>query len=43
MAPVPSKQLPTCLRLTGLRLGLLVNFGAPVFREGVKRIANGMP
>lgn len=38
--PVHAKQLLTYLRLLDLRLGLLMNFGAPTFQQGVKRIAN---
>ena len=41
LAPVHAKQLLTYLRLMKQPLGLLVNFGAPVFRDGVKRIVNG--
>jgi GxxExxY protein len=33
-------QLLTYLRLTGLKVGLLINFNVPVLREGIKRIAN---
>jgi GxxExxY protein len=40
LAPVHAKQLLTYLRLLKLPLGLLINFGAPTFREGVKRIVN---
>ncbi len=40
IAPVHTKQVLTYLRLTDLPLGLLMNFGAATFREGVKRIAN---
>jgi iron complex transport system substrate-binding protein len=40
-APVHGKQLLTYLRLTKQPLGLLFNFGAPVFRDGVKRVVNG--
>lgn len=39
-APVHAKQVLTYLRLMGLPLGLLMNFGAPSFKEGVKRLAN---
>lgn len=38
---VHRKQLLTYLRLTGLRFGLLLNFGAPLLKEGITRIANG--
>ena len=43
MAPVHGKQVLTYLRLSGMRLGLLINFGAETIRDGVRRIANGMP
>ena len=38
--PVHKKQLLTYLRLTGLHLGLLVNFNAALLKEGITRIAN---
>lgn len=41
IAPVHAKQLLTYLRLMDLPLGLLMNFGAATFREGIKRVANG--
>jgi GxxExxY protein len=40
LAPVHSKQLLTYLRLLRLPLGLLINFGAPTLKEGIRRIAN---
>ena len=40
MAPVFAKQVLTYLRLTGLRLGLLINFGVAHLKDGIKRIAN---
>jgi GxxExxY protein len=40
LAPVHSKQTLTYLRLLGLPLGLLMNFGAPTFKDGIKRIVN---
>ncbi len=40
LAAVHPKQLLTYLRLMRLPLGLLVNFGAATFKDGVKRIAN---
>jgi GxxExxY protein len=39
-APVHGKQVLTYLRLLNFRLGLLINFGAALFKKGVKRIAN---
>jgi iron complex transport system substrate-binding protein len=41
LAPVHAKQLLTYLRLLKQPLGLLLNFGAPTFRDGVKRVVNG--
>jgi iron complex transport system substrate-binding protein len=38
LSPVHSKQVLTYLRLLDLPLGLLINFGAPTFKEGCKRI-----
>ncbi len=34
-------QLLTYLKLTGKRLGLLINFNVPYLRDGVHRIING--
>jgi iron complex transport system substrate-binding protein len=41
LAPVHPKQLLTYLRLTKQPLGLLMNFGAPTFRDGIQRVVNG--
>jgi GxxExxY protein len=38
LAPVHAKQLLTYLRLTKRPLGLLINFGAATFKEGIKRV-----
>ncbi len=43
LAPVHSKQVLTQIRLADKRLGLLINFGAALFKSGVKRIVNGLP
>ncbi len=43
VAPVQKKQLLTHLRLSGKRLGLLINFNVALIKEGITRIANGMP
>lgn len=42
-APVHSKQVLTYVRLARLRLGLLVNFGAPRIKDGIARVVNGLP
>jgi GxxExxY protein len=40
---VHKKQVLTYLRLSGLRLGLLINFGAPLLKDGLTRLVNGLP
>ncbi len=40
--PVHKKQVLTYLRLTNSRLGLLINFGAPLIKDGITRIVNGL-
>ena len=42
IAPVFEAQLLTYLRVTGLRLGLLLNFGQRHMKEGNRRIVNGL-
>jgi GxxExxY protein len=42
VAPVHRKQLLTYLRLLDLRLGLLLNFGAKLIKNGITRVANGL-
>ncbi|WP_010217101.1 GxxExxY protein [Sphingomonas sp. PAMC 26621] len=39
-SPVHAKQVLTYLRLMDLPLGLLMNFGAPTFKDGVRRLIN---
>jgi GxxExxY protein len=33
-------QLLTYLKLTGIKIGLLINFNVPILKNGIKRIAN---
>lgn len=40
MMPVHGKQVITYLRLMNLPLGLLINFGAPTYKQGLRRIVN---
>jgi GxxExxY protein len=42
VAPVHKKQLLTYLRLADKRLGLLLNFGAPLIKKGIFRIVNNL-
>ena len=39
---VHKKQLLTYLRLTNCRLGLLINFGSELIKDGICRIVNGL-
>jgi len=39
-AAVHAKQLITYLRLMGLPLGLLMNFGLATYKEGIRRLVN---
>jgi GxxExxY protein len=41
LSPAHFKQLLTYLRLFNIRFGLLINFGAALMKDGVKRIVNG--
>lgn len=43
LAPVHRKQLETYLRLTGLRLGLLINFNVELIKNGIQRVVNRLP
>jgi GxxExxY protein len=36
------KQLLTYLRLTDCKLGLLINFGAELIKDGIFRVVNGL-
>jgi len=42
MSPVFPKILLTYLRLTDIKLGLLVNFNEALIKNGIKRIVNGL-
>ena len=41
VTPAHKKQLLTYLRLTGLKLGYLLNFGEALMRDGITRTVNG--
>ena len=41
LSAVHAKQLLTQLRLSGLKLGLLLNFGEAHLKNGIKRVING--
>jgi GxxExxY protein len=40
--PVHKKQLLTYLRMTKMKLGLLINFNENLIKDGIVRIANGL-
>ena len=42
VAPVHKKQVLTHLRLMNLKLGLLINFGEELIKNGISRIVNGL-
>ncbi len=42
LQPIHFKQLLTYLRLTDMRLGLLINFGENLLKNGFKRVVNGL-
>jgi GxxExxY protein len=42
IAPVHKKQLLTYLRLADKRLGLLINFGEALVKDGITRVVNGL-
>ncbi len=43
IAPVHMKQLLTYLRLSDKRLGLLLNFGGALIKDGIMRVVNRLP
>jgi len=43
LMPIHEAQVLTYLRLSGLRLGLLLNFNVAVLKDGIRRIALGLP
>ncbi len=42
LAKVHPKQLLTYLRLTDIKLGLLINFGAKLMKDGISRVVNNL-
>ena len=36
--PVHTAQVLTCLKLSGYRLGLLINFNVPLIRDGIRQV-----
>jgi GxxExxY protein len=42
MLPIHEAQILTYLKLSGLKLGLLLNFSEAVLKDGIKRVANDL-
>lgn len=42
IAPVHLKQLLTYLKITGIKLGLLINFNEALIKDGIKRVVNNL-
>jgi GxxExxY protein len=42
IAPIHRAQLLSYLRLSGCRLGLLMNFNVPLMKDGIVRMVNGL-
>jgi GxxExxY protein len=40
--PIFESQVLTYLRLTGLKLGLVINFGQRLVKNGIHRVVNGL-
>lgn len=40
--PIFEAQMLTYLRLTGLRLGMVINFGEKYLKKGIHRVVNGL-
>jgi GxxExxY protein len=40
---VHAKQVFTYLKLKGLKLGFVLNFGANLMKDGIERVVNGLP
>ncbi|HEY1490351.1 MAG TPA: GxxExxY protein [Verrucomicrobiae bacterium] len=41
--PIFEAQMQTYLRLTKLKLGLVINFGERLVKNGIHRVVNGLP
>jgi len=42
LIPVHQKQLLTYLKVGNYKLGLLINFGAALLKDGLERVVNGL-
>jgi GxxExxY protein len=42
LEPIHQAQLLTYLKLSHLKLGILINFNVPILKQGIKRIVNNL-
>jgi GxxExxY protein len=42
IAPIHEAQILTYLKLSGIKLGMLLNFNVPYMKNGIRRIVNGL-
>jgi GxxExxY protein len=42
LEPIHQAQLLTYLKLSRLKLGILINFNVPILKQGIKRIVNNL-
>jgi len=42
LQPIHQAQLLTYLKLSGCRVGLLINFNVRILKDGIKRLVNGI-
>jgi GxxExxY protein len=42
LAPIHYKQVTTYLKLSNIRLGLLINFNVALIKDGIQRIVNNL-
>jgi len=40
LRPIDAAQLLTYLKLTGIKVGLIINFNVSILKEGIRRIVN---
>ncbi len=43
LAPIHQAQLLSYLKLSGCKVGLLINFNVPLLKDGIRRVVNGFP
>ncbi|MGA2149797.1 MAG: GxxExxY protein [Bryobacteraceae bacterium] len=41
LAPIHEAQVMSCLKLSGCKVALLINFNVPLLKDGIRRFVNG--